>query len=337
MSYNQNFPLMVGRQVDYKLVPAFYINHVTNLLNAGIDFAPYGDEYVKLTTNEPSTNDYVDNQTPKYEHLVFAGTSVEDKKREVAVYFEADQIKKQRRAVEEKIPYIFPMLYSVLSEDTIGEYLKILADKLPFGGDLSDHVVPWNYMPWKQEGMTVADSRGISFKQIERGKEIIHNATKHTGFSRMGSSSLANGLEFVCVLPRALKKYLEHDKDLRYTLVGVNTFSLGLKQFGTVLEYPICENTRFLFVDDDIWLKSGLHTENIDGANHEGVYALLGYTDASRFVMNTDTKFGTKPAEEVVTGVNGSASLGFVLRGVTGGGVDCIKGWVRIDCNIGNI
>lgn len=340
MAYNTTVQALAGQRVEYTYLNAAYTDLTTHFLSAKIDYYYYGDKNAKVfSETEPEVVEYLDYQTPKYKEVQFVSTDADAKVFECGLSFSEERITKQRDAVNQYIPNAFNCLHSRIGEFRVKNYLKKLGTELPFGDTLRTQIVPWNYAPYKIDGMVPADCRGISFAQVGKAYELLRTGTKHGAWQRVNNplSPVEKAYKVLCILPRALRKYLNNDKATEYRITGIDKHALGLMQYSDLVMYPACPECEFLYIDDDIWLSvDGLSTDDIDGNNHEGVYALLCYSDASRFALSpADGKIGLKPCEQVDYGINGSAALGLLLRAAVGSAIDYPKAFVRIECNIG--
>ena len=344
MAYNTTTQLLAGQRLAYTYVRAAFADLTTHLLSAKIDFYHYGDKNVKtFSETEPDISEYVNYQSPKYKEVKFVTTDADAKIFESGFSFPAQQIELQKDAVNNFIPDAFPILHMYMGEYRMKNLLETFGSKLPFGDLLANQTVPWDYAPWKIDGMTPADCRGISFAQVRKAHDVLDASTKHTAWRRAVNpqSPIEKQYELVCALPRALRKYLGNDKAMEYRITGIDKHTMGLMQYTDLVKYPALPDVVFMYVDDSIWLSvDALHTNDIDGAGagHEGVYALLFYSDACRFALAPASgKIGTNACEKVDNGINGSNDLGLALLDAIGSAVDCPKAFVRIDCNISPI
>ena len=344
MAYNTTVQALVGQSVEYTYIHAAYADLTTNLLSAKVDYYHYGDKNTKVfSETEPEVVEYIDYQTPKYKEVKFVGTDADAKIFECGFSFRAEQITKQKDAINNFLPTAFDRLHAYTGEYRMKNFLEELGSKLPFGDLLRTQIVPWNYAPYKIAGMTPNDCRGISFAQIEKAYELLRKGTNHTAWHRVNGAWSPVGKEYtlLCILPRALRKYLKADKEMEHRIIGIDKHTLGLTQYADLVVYPMYPEFTFLYVDDDIWLSVGaLHTDDIDGAEagHEGVYALFCYSDAARFALPpANGMIGSQPCEKVDNCINGSAALGLALVSAIGSAIDYVKAFVRIDCNISPI
>ena len=342
MAYNTTVEALAGQRVEYTYVNAVYADLTTHLLSAKVDYYHYGDKSEKVfSETQPEISEYVEYQPPKYEEVKFVATDADAKVIECGLSFSQEVLTKQRDAVNNYIPNAFNSLHSCTGEYRMRDFLKTLGTKLPWEDVLQKQIVPWNYAPWKVIGMTPNDCRGISFAQVDKAYELLKNGTRHGAWQRVGGawSPVGNEYKMLCILPQALRKYLQSDKSEEFQIVGIDKHTLGLDNYADLVMYPMHPRYEFLFVDDTIWLSvDELHTDHIDEAGHEGVYAIFCYSDAARFALPpADGKIGVELCDKVVSGINDSASLGLARRDAIGSTVDYQKAFVRIDCNIGAI
>lgn len=344
MAHNTEVNALAGQRVEYTYINAAYADLTTHLLSAKFDYYPYGDRRPKVfSETQPKISDYVEYQPPKYEEVKFVATDADAKVIECGLSFPQEVLTKQRDAVNNYIPNAFNLLHSCTGEYRMRDFLKTLGSKLPFADVLKDNVVSWKYAPWKIDGMGHEDCRGISFAQVDKAYELLKKSTRHGAWQRVSGpwSPVGNEYKVICILPQALRKYLQADKSEEFKIVGIDKHTLGLDNYADLVMYPMHPQYEFLFVDDSIWLSvNELHTDDIDDQHvgHEGVYAIFCYSDAARFALPpADGKIGIEPCDKVVNGINDSAALGLARRDAIGSTVDYQKAFVRIDCNISDI
>lgn len=342
MAYNTTIETLAGQRLAYEYIRATYADLTTHLLAAGIDYYHYGDKNAKIfSETEPEISEYVNYQPPKYKGVDFVTTDADAKLFQCGFAFTAEQIEKQKDAVNNFLSTAFDCMHMYFGEYRMKNLLEKLGNDLRFGDLLQKQIVPWNYAPWKIAGMTPADCRGITFAQVVKAHELLEDATRHGAWRRIGNDSSPVGKKWrlLCLLPRALRKYLNNDKAMEYSITGIDRHTLGLTQYADLVVYPMYPKYFFLFVDDSIWLSvDALYTDDIDGNGHEGVRGLFFYSDATRFALPPASgMIGTDPCEKVEKGINGSWDLGLALLDAIGSAIDYQKAFVRIDCNIAPI